>query len=50
MLADVMEEELGGAEGLTINVAARNDAYGTGIADEFTAAWEDKGGTVRLSR
>ena len=45
-LADYMEEELGGAEGMTVNVGARNDAYGTGLADTFGAAWQDKGGTI----
>jgi ABC-type branched-subunit amino acid transport system substrate-binding protein len=45
-LANYMEEALGGAEGVTVNVGARNDAYGTGLADTFSAAWEDKGGTI----
>jgi branched-chain amino acid transport system substrate-binding protein len=45
-LADYMEQALGGAEGVTVNVGARNDAYGTGLADTFSAAWEDKGGTI----
>ena len=29
-----------------MNIGARNDAYGTGLADTFTAAWEEAGGTV----
>jgi branched-chain amino acid transport system substrate-binding protein len=45
-LADFMEKELGGAEGTTVNVGARNDAYGTGLADTFGAAWQDKGGSI----
>jgi ABC-type branched-subunit amino acid transport system substrate-binding protein len=45
-LADYMEQELGGAEGVTVNVGARNDAYGTGLADTFGAAWQDKGGEI----
>jgi len=45
-LADAMEEELGGAEGTTVNIGARNDAYGTGLADAFRAAWEEKGGVI----
>lgn len=45
-LADVIEQAIGGADGKTVNVGARNDAYGTGLADTFTAAWEAKGGTV----
>jgi branched-chain amino acid transport system substrate-binding protein len=45
-LADHMETELGKAEGVTVNVGARNDAYGTGLADTFGAAWQEKGGTI----
>jgi ABC-type branched-subunit amino acid transport system substrate-binding protein len=45
-LADYVAKELGGAEGETVNVGARDDAYGTGIAEVFRIAWEDKGGTV----
>ena len=30
----------------TVNIGARNDAYGTGLADAFAAAWEEAGGTV----
>jgi branched-chain amino acid transport system substrate-binding protein len=46
LLADVIEDGIGGAEGLTINIGARNDSYGTGLADELTKAWEKKGGSV----
>lgn len=45
-LADFIEEELGGAEGLTVNIGARNDPYGTGLADTFSAAWEAKDGEI----
>lgn len=45
-LANYVEEVLGGAEGVTVNLGARNDAYGTGLAENFTAAWEEKGGTI----
>jgi branched-chain amino acid transport system substrate-binding protein len=45
-LADFMEEELGGAEGMVVNIGARNDPYGTGLADTFSAAWEAKGGEI----
>ena len=44
VLADAMEQEAG--TDAVVSVAARNDAYGEGIATEFTAAWEEKGGTV----
>jgi ABC-type branched-subunit amino acid transport system substrate-binding protein len=42
----LVEEALQGAEGKTVNVGARNDAYGTGLADAFITAWEEAGGTV----
>ena len=45
-LADYVEDQLGGAEGKTVNVGARNDAYGTGLAETFGAAWEGKGGEI----
>jgi ABC-type branched-subunit amino acid transport system substrate-binding protein len=45
-LAGLVEDSLGGAQGKTINIAARNDAYGTGLADTFTKAWEPKGGQI----
>ncbi len=45
-LADAIEKDLGSAKGKTVNVGARNDSYGTGLADTFSAAWEDKGGTI----
>lgn len=45
-LANVIEEALGGADGKVVNIGARNDAYGTGLADTFAAAWQSKGGKV----
>ena len=45
-LANFIDEELGGAEGKTVNIGARNDPYGTGLAETFTAAWEELGGEV----
>jgi ABC-type branched-subunit amino acid transport system substrate-binding protein len=45
-LANLMEDALGGAQGKTVNVGARDDAYGSGFAEFFTTAWEEKGGTV----
>jgi branched-chain amino acid transport system substrate-binding protein len=29
-----------------VNIGARNDAYGTNLADTFTEAWEGKGGQI----
>ena len=45
-LADAVAEDLDGAEGKTVNIGARNDAYGTGLTDSFTQAWEDAGGKI----
>jgi ABC-type branched-subunit amino acid transport system substrate-binding protein len=45
-LANAMEKDLGGAKGLTVNIGARNDSYGTGLADTFSSAWEAKGGKI----
>jgi branched-chain amino acid transport system substrate-binding protein len=45
-LANAVADSLGGANGKTVNIGARNDAYGTGLADTFSAAWEDLGGSV----
>jgi branched-chain amino acid transport system substrate-binding protein len=42
----LVEEALQGAEGTTVNIGARNDAYGTGLAETFRAAWEEAGGQV----
>jgi ABC-type branched-subunit amino acid transport system substrate-binding protein len=46
LLGDVIEDAIGSAEGKTINIGARNDAYGTGLAETLTEAWEGKGGEV----
>jgi ABC-type branched-subunit amino acid transport system substrate-binding protein len=45
-LADVIEDDLDTAEGRTVNLGARNDAYGTGLADTFSDAWREKGGEI----
>jgi ABC-type branched-subunit amino acid transport system substrate-binding protein len=45
-LASLVEELLGGAQGKTINVGARNDAYGSNLADTFSKPWQEKGGQV----
>jgi ABC-type branched-subunit amino acid transport system substrate-binding protein len=44
VLADAVGKELG--TDATISVAARNDAYGEGIANEFIDAFEANGGTT----
>jgi ABC-type branched-subunit amino acid transport system substrate-binding protein len=45
-LADAIEEDLGGAQGKVVNIGARNDSYGEGLAGTFSDAWEAKGGQI----
>jgi branched-chain amino acid transport system substrate-binding protein len=46
VLADYVASELGGAEGKTVNIGARNDTYGEGLAGAFRTAWEELGGAI----
>jgi ABC-type branched-subunit amino acid transport system substrate-binding protein len=46
VLAQTISEELGGAQGKTINIGARNDSYGESFVDALTAGFEELGGTV----
>ena len=43
---DLVEKASAEPEGKTVNIGARNDAYGTGLADTFSEAWEAAGGTI----
>jgi branched-chain amino acid transport system substrate-binding protein len=45
-LANTMADAMGGANGKTVNIGARNDSYGTGLAQTFGDAWKALGGTV----
>ncbi|HEY1237720.1 MAG TPA: ABC transporter substrate-binding protein [Solirubrobacterales bacterium] len=45
-LANAIASSLGNAQGKTVNIGARNDAYGTGLAQTFGDAWKDLGGSV----
>ena len=45
-LANAIADDLGGAEGQTVNIGARNDAYGEGLAGTFSDAWEELGGSI----
>jgi ABC-type branched-subunit amino acid transport system substrate-binding protein len=47
VLAEAVADELGADA--TINVGARNDAYGTALAQVFEAAWAETGGTIGRS-
>jgi branched-chain amino acid transport system substrate-binding protein len=44
VIAQLMGEALGADS--TVNVAVRNDAYGTGLGDVFRQAWESGGGKI----
>jgi ABC-type branched-subunit amino acid transport system substrate-binding protein len=45
-LANAIADSMGGAQGKTVNIGARNDSYGTGLAGTFGDAWKELGGTV----
>lgn len=45
-LASVIAEDFGGAEDVTLSLAARNDAFGEGFITNFQAAWESIGGST----
>ena len=45
-LADRIDRVIGGLEGKTINIGARNDLYGTGFEDSLTEELEGRGATV----
>jgi ABC-type branched-subunit amino acid transport system substrate-binding protein len=49
VLAQSISEEVGGAQGKTINIGARNDAYGEAFTEAVTAGWEELGGQVGQS-
>jgi ABC-type branched-subunit amino acid transport system substrate-binding protein len=44
VLADVIAERLDGAEGKTISIAGRDDAFGQGLTAEIKRNWEELGG------
>jgi ABC-type branched-subunit amino acid transport system substrate-binding protein len=46
-LADAVESFLGSAKDRTVSVAYRNEPYGEGLAKEFGADWQAKGGKVQ---
>jgi ABC-type branched-subunit amino acid transport system substrate-binding protein len=45
-LSKAIDEDLGGAEGHTVNVAASSDSYGGTLSQDFVEDWQDKHGTV----
>lgn len=46
VLAQVISERLGGAEGNTISIAGRDDAFGQGLTSEVARNWKEMGGEV----
>jgi ABC-type branched-subunit amino acid transport system substrate-binding protein len=46
VLADTIADELGGAQGKTINIGARNDSYGEEFTNALVSGWERLGGSV----
>jgi ABC-type branched-subunit amino acid transport system substrate-binding protein len=46
VLADAIADELGGAQGKTINIGARNDAYGEAFTSALVGGFERLGGSV----
>jgi ABC-type branched-subunit amino acid transport system substrate-binding protein len=47
VLAGVVGDQLGGAAGKSVNIGARNDAYGQALSKAFADAWTGRGGTVK---
>jgi branched-chain amino acid transport system substrate-binding protein len=45
-LAKAISDAMGGAQGKTVNIGARNDSYGTGLAQTFGDAWKALGGSI----
>ena len=45
-LAEAISQDLGDAEGKTVNIGAQNTPYGTGLAGTFADGWEALGGQV----
>ncbi len=45
-LVEAISQAVGGAEGKTLNIGARNDSYGAGFSDAVEEAWTRDGGTV----
>jgi ABC-type branched-subunit amino acid transport system substrate-binding protein len=45
-LAKAIDEDLGGAQGQSANVASTNDTYGSTLSQDFIEDWQDKDGTL----
>jgi ABC-type branched-subunit amino acid transport system substrate-binding protein len=45
-LVDAIDQGLGGLRGRVINIGARNDGYGTGLLESFSAALQHRGGRI----
>jgi branched-chain amino acid transport system substrate-binding protein len=45
-MADAIDQDLGGAEGNSVNVANSNDTYGSTLSQDFIEDWQSKGGSL----
>jgi branched-chain amino acid transport system substrate-binding protein len=45
-LSKAIDQDLGGAQGNTANVASTNDTYGSTLSQDFIDDWQDKGGSL----
>lgn len=45
-LVEAISQAVGGAQGKTLNIGARNDSYGAGFSDAVEEAWTRDGGEV----
>lgn len=48
-LAEVVNAQLGGAQGKKVAFAFQNSSYGIGLQESFTKAWEALGGSVTVT-
>ncbi len=46
VVAGAIADDLGGAKGKVVDVAARADGYGEGLANSFELSWEERGGEI----
>ena len=45
-LSKAIDQDLGGAQGHSVNVAASNDTYGSTLSQDFIQDWQGNGGTL----
>jgi ABC-type branched-subunit amino acid transport system substrate-binding protein len=45
-LSEAIDQDLGGAEGHSVNLATSNDTYGSTVSQDFMEDWQGKGGSL----